>query len=299
MRTDLTTLDAMVLSHWHRDRGYQHLSNGSSCALGHTFLPRETLLLTSDSGGIVRALEMRTEQASLNGVTLPALPVDLHPDRPIRRGLAPPPKFVPITNWGPDPTFDEIAAANGKVDLHAEPHEISGADGASTGVFVSGEIPRVHAYERGLRGAVTWMEEDGKGEWITDEMLRDERYVAVDVKGKGLVLFSACSHAGICNVISDAIRTYDRPVHMVVGGLHLVPVEVQPVNETIDFLARRVSPRPDWILPLHCTGMAPRAKLTNEFGEKCIPAGVGIKVVVDGDEGREKALDEVEVKIVN
>lgn len=43
----------------------------------------------------------------------------------------------------------------------------------------------------------------------------DERYVAVDVLGKGLVIFSACSHAGIVNVVRDAIAEFSRPIHMV------------------------------------------------------------------------------------
>jgi 7,8-dihydropterin-6-yl-methyl-4-(beta-D-ribofuranosyl)aminobenzene 5'-phosphate synthase len=255
------------------------------------------LILIPDSGGIVRALEMRGEQASAAGKTLPPLPVDVHPVRPLRRGLAAPPKFIAVTSFLADPTFEEMAAAGGVPCLSDTPHEIRSLSGEATGVGVSGEIPRVHAFERGLKGAITWMEEDGKGEWMTDEMITDERYVAVDVKGRGLVLFSACSHAGICNVISDATAKYNRPVHMVVGGLHLVPVEVQPVEETVDFLARRLQPPPDWVLPLHCTGMAPRAKLINAFGEKCVPAGVGMKVVVDGDEAKEPQLDDVEVTV--
>jgi len=43
----------------------------------------------------------------------------------------------------------------------------------------------------------------------------DERYAAVDVLGKGLVLFSSCSHAGICNVVTDAVKRFQRPVYMV------------------------------------------------------------------------------------
>jgi 7,8-dihydropterin-6-yl-methyl-4-(beta-D-ribofuranosyl)aminobenzene 5'-phosphate synthase len=43
----------------------------------------------------------------------------------------------------------------------------------------------------------------------------DERYVAVDVTGNGLVLFSACSHAGICNVVSDAMERFHRPIYAV------------------------------------------------------------------------------------
>lgn len=236
---------------------------------------------------------MRREQAAAQGKTLAPLSVDLHPDRPIRRGLAPGPKYIPITNWLPDPTFDEMAERNGRAELHPEAHEISTSSKDKTGVFVSGEIPRVHPWEKGLKGAVTWMEDnDGTGGWCTDEKLADERYVAVDVKGKGLVLFSACSHAGICNVVTDAVKRFDRPVYQVVGGLHLIPVEVQPVAETVDFLAHKVDPRPEWIVPLHCTGFAPRAALAEAFGDRCVPSGVGIKCVVQGDEAADAKLDE-------
>jgi hypothetical protein len=34
------------------------------------------------------------------------------------------------------------------------------------------------------------------GPWETDGEIADERYVAATVKGKGVVVFSACSHAG-------------------------------------------------------------------------------------------------------
>lgn len=34
------------------------------------------------------------------------------------------------------------------------------------------------------------------GPWETDAEIADERYVAAAVKGKGVVVFSACSHAG-------------------------------------------------------------------------------------------------------
>lgn len=35
-----------------------------------------------------------------------------------------------------------------------------------------------------------------EGPWESDEEIADERYVAASVKGKGVVVFSACSHAG-------------------------------------------------------------------------------------------------------
>lgn len=41
------------------------------------------------------------------------------------------------------------------------------------------------------------------GVWEDDPLIMDERYVAVNLRGKGPILFSACSHAGIINVLTD------------------------------------------------------------------------------------------------
>ncbi|ORY22515.1 beta-lactamase-like protein [Naematelia encephala] len=298
MKVPLESLDAIVLSHWHADH----------------------------SGGILKALELR---AAASSTRLSKIPVDLHPDRPIRRGIAPLPKRIPLVALEPDPTFEEIEAAGGRVDLHDEYHEIQ-VGGSKSGIGVSGEIPRRVGFEVGLPGAITWMnagdqpgEEDG---WFTDEylpypssvggflftssfcvfglvrscsLIKDERYVVIDVKGKGLVVFSSCSHAGICNVISDAINQHGRPIYTIVGGLHLVPAHQQPVRETVDFLSRRLYPPPAYILPLHCTGLEPRAKLREAIGDRCVPAGVGQKVVVSGDEQQEERLDSIEPRILS
>lgn len=45
----------------------------------------------------------------------------------------------------------------------------------------------------------------------------DERYGVVDITGKGLVIFSSCSHAGIVNVIKDALSHFARPIYMVLS----------------------------------------------------------------------------------
>ena len=50
----------------------------------------------------------------------------------------------------------------------------------------------------------------------------DERFVAVNVRGKGLVVLTACSHAGVVNVLTHARTCFaDQPLHAVLGGLHL------------------------------------------------------------------------------
>jgi hypothetical protein len=45
------------------------------------------------------------------------------------------------------------------------------------------------------------------GPWETDEEIADERYVAAAVKGKGVVVFSACSHAGKPKGLSTLFTT--------------------------------------------------------------------------------------------
>jgi 7,8-dihydropterin-6-yl-methyl-4-(beta-D-ribofuranosyl)aminobenzene 5'-phosphate synthase len=102
----------------------------------------------------------------------------------------------------------------------------------------------------------------------------------------------SCSHAGICNVLTDAQTTYDRPIHMVVGGLHLVPAAQQPVVETVDFLSRRLRPSPKYVLPLHCTGLEARAMLRQAMGDACITAGVGMRVTVDAKADEELDADD-------
>jgi 7,8-dihydropterin-6-yl-methyl-4-(beta-D-ribofuranosyl)aminobenzene 5'-phosphate synthase len=50
----------------------------------------------------------------------------------------------------------------------------------------------------------------------------DERYLAVHVREKGFLVFSACSHAGIVNVLLDARDAFpDVPLYGVLGELHL------------------------------------------------------------------------------
>ncbi|KZP32912.1 hypothetical protein FIBSPDRAFT_721887, partial [Athelia psychrophila] len=155
-------------------------------------------------------------------------------------------------------------------------------------VWVSGEIPRITEFEGGLLGGVRWFETEngGKGGWKSEEHIMDERYACIDVAGKGLVIFSACSHAGIVNVIKDAIATFSRPI---IGGLHLAGPELAyRIKPTADFFSTQMRPSPTYVLPMHCSGFNCKIALQEALGEACVPAGVGMKVTVDGN----RLLDE-------
>ena len=138
--------------------------------------------------------------------------------------------------------------------------------------YVSGEIPRVTPFERGLPGQVR-RSQSGDG-WEPDELLIDERWLGVHVKGKGLVVLSACSHAGIVNVLKDARQRFDGlPLHAVMGGLHLSGVNEPIIPETVAAMK-------DFNLAViaagHCTGWRALGALTAAFGDSVVaPTAVG------------------------
>lgn len=135
LKIPVERVSRVVLSHWHSDH----------------------------SGGILAFLRMRkaATQAEYGRCV-----VDLHPDRPVARGIAPNGKI--LCRLAADPTFDEIEKEGGVVETHAEGHTVAGSM-----VFVSGEIPRVTEFEQGLIGAVRWNPNasGGKGDWEPEEVI--------------------------------------------------------------------------------------------------------------------------------
>jgi len=262
MQVPHADIDRVVISHWHRD---------------HT-------------GGLLSFLKLRgtnTASDSAAQAFSPTCVVDIHPDRPIARGISVPPTYEKVICRLPDdPTFEQIQEMGGTIEAHREGHAVAGGT-----VWISGEIPRVTECEGGIPGGVRWVEKSGAGKWIKDEDIMDERYAAIDVFGKGLVIFSACSHAGIVNVVRDATAKFSRPIFMIVGGLHLAGPELAArIPLTVHFLSRKLKPAPTYILPMHCSGFNAKAALQAEFGEACVPAGVGMRVDIVGERERDGEL---------
>lgn len=138
--------------------------------------------------------------------------------------------------------------------------------------YVSGEIPRVTAYERGVPDHLSQGE---RGAWEPDPLIMDERFLAVHVEGKGLVVLTGCSHAGVVNVLTHARALFpDVPLLAVMGGLHLSGAGPEKIiGDTVKDLAAFRLRR---IVPCHCTGWRAVLALAGAFGETGIaPAAVG------------------------
>jgi 7,8-dihydropterin-6-yl-methyl-4-(beta-D-ribofuranosyl)aminobenzene 5'-phosphate synthase len=112
------------------------------------------------------------------------------------------------------------------------------------------------------------------GNWIPDPDILDERYVACHLEGRGIVIFSACSHAGIVNVCKDAMEKLNcTTIAGIVGGLHLGGASVEErVDETITALKVM---QPGLILAGHCTGWRAKAKLAAVFNTNYQPLCTG------------------------
>ena len=138
--------------------------------------------------------------------------------------------------------------------------------------YLSGEIPRVTEYEKGFPEHVRQLPNQ---EWVPDPLILDERFLAVHVKSKGLIIFSACSHAGIINVLKQAQSLFpDIPLHAVMGGFHLSGKSVeQIIPQTVEDMKQF---NLKMIIPAHCTGWRAVNALGNTFGDDIVvPSAVG------------------------
>lgn len=114
--------------------------------------------------------------------------------------------------------------------------------------LVSGEIARRTAYET---GSPLWrVERDGRDEV---DNLDGEQALVYHLKGKGLVVLTACGHAGIVNTVMHAreVTGVDK-IHAIVGGFHLSAAPAARIAQTVEGLAEF---DPDLIVPMHCTGI--------------------------------------------
>ncbi len=228
---DMGSIDGIVLSHGHWDH----------------------------CGAMLRALEM----IHLAGGRSP-VPTFMHPGMYRTRALKAPDGSMRPMEEVPTPLMLEQQGA--KV-VHSTAAELI----LDNLYFVSGEIPRVTSFEKGMPGQHR-RTEDGLG-WEPDELLMDERFVAVKVKDKGVLVFTACSHAGVVNVLSHARTCFpEAPLFGVMGGFHLSGANERVIPETIDAM-RAFDLKA--IAAAHCTGWRAVGALAAVFGEAVVPSAVG------------------------
>ncbi len=108
---------------------------------------------------------------------------------------------------------------------------------------------------------------------LVEDSHPEEHAMCYVVKGRGLVVISACGHAGIVNSVKTAMAVsgVDK-LHAVIGGFHLAASKPDYVTHTIDELEVLA---PDVVLPMHCSGAAFIDGMRQRMHDQLIVSNVG------------------------
>ncbi|MGH7303028.1 MAG: MBL fold metallo-hydrolase, partial [Candidatus Rokuibacteriota bacterium] len=138
---------------------------------------------------------------------------------------------------------DEIERYEIDVRLVAKPTELA------EGVWLSGEMHVPEEWET-IPSNLRVEEEDG--ELVQDTFIGEQTLVA-NVRDRGLVVVTSCSHRGIVGICRNAVRfTGVRRVHAVIGGFHLSGLDDARITRVVDaFQGLDV----EHVVPQHCTGI--------------------------------------------
>jgi len=167
----------------------------------------------------------------------------------------------------PGDSREEIEKAGGSLLLTKDPVKLM------SGITTTGEVKRQTDFEE-VGIALKTIQ---NGEVVDDQMLDDISVVA-NVKGKGLVIVTGCSHAGIVNIAKHAIElTGCEKIDGILGGLHLVDAPNVRIKRTVEELAKL---SPEWICAGHCTGFKAQVELYLAFRERFSPLQTGMQFVI-------------------
>ena len=218
---DPATLDALVLSHGH----YDHF------------------------GGLVGFLRQH------HGKLKPKLPIYIGGEECFcsREWTAPPVKG----NFG---ALDRKALEDANlVVTYAEGPSLVAAHGFTTGQIGLNSFEKLLSpsamkigIDRGIGCYADKLPEDERTKTVVPDQFRHEIATAFNLKGRGLIVLTSCSHRGVVNAIKQAQTASGiKKVHAVIGGFHLAPYKEEYVRKTISSLKEIDL---DYIVPLHCTG---------------------------------------------
>jgi 7,8-dihydropterin-6-yl-methyl-4-(beta-D-ribofuranosyl)aminobenzene 5'-phosphate synthase len=134
------------------------------------------------------------------------------------------------------------------------------------GPTVTGPVPRLTDFE------------DTGGPFFLDEActqsdpLDDDQSVFFDT-AEGTVVLLGCAHSGVINTLRYIRQLTDnRPIHAVIGGMHLVGASSHRIERTIEELKRIGVGQ---LAPAHCTGMPATFALWTAFPTICVTCHAG------------------------
>ena len=118
---------------------------------------------------------------------------------------------------------------------------------------------------------------DKRAATVVPDDFAHELATCFNVKNRGLVVLTSCSHRGVVNTVRRAMEiSRVKTVHAVMGGLHLAPHKEEYVRETVAALKEI---NPDHVIPMHCTGEVFIDILRAEMPDKFIRSYTGSRFI--------------------
>jgi 7,8-dihydropterin-6-yl-methyl-4-(beta-D-ribofuranosyl)aminobenzene 5'-phosphate synthase len=195
------------------------------------------------------------------------LPFVIHPDAYLPRKLILP---TGVELHIPEPKRKNL------LDKEVELIESIGPSMLFDGIsLVSGEVSRTTEFEKGF--PIHYSKRNG--EWVPDPIISDDQCVIINVRNKGLVVVTGCGHAGIINIIRNAVSLsgVDK-IFLVMGGFHLTGALFEPIIEPTIRELKDINP--SFIVPGHCTGYKAQHRIAVELPNAYVQNSVGTKFVI-------------------
>lgn len=155
--------------------------------------------------------------------------------------------------------------------------------------FTTGQVPQITSekllspsrmtigMKQGLGCYPESVPEDERKAGSVPDQFRHEIATVYNLKGRGLVVLTSCSHRGVVNIVkqAQAVSGVSR-VHAVLGGFHLAPYKEDYLQKVIADL-KEIDP--DYVVPMHCTGEPFWAMAQREMPQKLLRAYTGTQFV--------------------
>ena len=136
------------------------------------------------------------------------------------------------------------------------------------GVLLSGEVRDTVPFET----IPPSLKVERDGEVVPDTFIGEQTLI-VNVRGRGLVVVTSCSHRGIVSICRHATRVAGVPrVHAVIGGFHLSGLAGERHEQVADAFREMAVQH---IVPQHCTGVEALMTLYRHFPAEIVVSSVG------------------------
>jgi 7,8-dihydropterin-6-yl-methyl-4-(beta-D-ribofuranosyl)aminobenzene 5'-phosphate synthase len=136
------------------------------------------------------------------------------------------------------------------------------------GVLLSGEMHETVPFE--VIPPSLKVERDGQ---VVQDTFIGEQALIANVRDRGLVVVTSCSHRGIVGICRHAVKVSGIPkVHAVIGGFHLSGLTGERIAQVVDAFRDLGM---DYLIPQHCTGLEAVIQMAVHLPRELMVSSVG------------------------